>query len=360
MKKRVNNETNLRKNRINKNRVKKVKRSRLLIYFIIFQIIFGIATAPFIVFYGPFSTLKKMIVGQAMSTMSHQYIATLFLSEKQINDILYSGEGNGNQNDSGVIGSLEEDLQKIKVGNHDNTIELEKVDGKKFTGLMLVVHDPTRVKIGYSSKLGDVGEKTSQIAKNNDAIAAINGGGFQDKAKNSTATWTGTGALPTGIIISGGKLIYPKENVDYNQKYIGVTGITKEGRLVVGDHSINELMKYNVKEAICFGPTLIAGGTLMTRDSYGRPIDSQGANPRTAIGQRADGAILMLAIDGRQGLQMGATIGDVQRVMKEQGAVNAVNLDGGASTTLYYNGSVQNNPSDKFGERPIPTAIYVK
>lgn len=358
MKNRISNESDLRRNRNNKNGTRKIKRSKLLIYFIIFQIIFGIATAPLIVFYGPFSTLKKMIVGQAMSTMSHQYIATFFLSQKQINDILY---GNSNDNSTaGPIGSLAEDLNKIKIGNHDNTIELEKVDGKKFTGLMLVVHDPTRVKIGYSSKLGTVGEKTSQIAKNNNAIAAINGGGFQDKANNSTATWTGTGALPTGIIISGGKLIYPTDNIDYNVKRIGVAGITKAGQLIVGDHSINELLNKGVTEAICFGPTLIVNGTIQTRDSQGRPIDSQGANPRTAIGQRADGSILLLTIDGRQGLQMGATIGDVQKVMKDQGAVNAVNLDGGASTTLYYNGSVQNNPSDKFGERPIPTAIYVK
>ncbi|AGK96703.1 phosphodiester glycosidase family protein [Clostridium pasteurianum] len=351
MKNRVNNEVNLRRNG-----ARKVKKFKLLIYFIIFQLFFGIATAPWIVYYGPFSTLKKMIVGQAMSTMSHQYIATLFLSQKQINDILYS---NSNSN-AGPIGSLAQDLNKIKIGNHDNNIELEKIDGKKFTGLMLVVHDPTRVKIGYSSQLGTVGQTTSQIAKNNNAIAAINGGGFQDKANNSTATWTGTGALPTGIIISGGKLIYPTDNIDYNVKRIGVAGITSNGQLIVGDHSINELLKDGVTEAICFGPTLIVNGTIQTRDSQGRPIDSQGANPRTAIGQRADGSILLLAIDGRQGLQMGATIGDVQKVMKDQGAINAVNLDGGASTTLYYNGSVQNNPSDKFGERPIPTAIYVK
>lgn len=355
MKKKINDSRmNMRK--------KKVKRSRfkLLIYFIIFQLVFGIATAPWIVYYGPFSTLKKMIVGQAMSTMSHQYIATLFLSQKQIDNILYSNEDGNADVDNGPIGSLEEGLKKIKVGNHDSTIELEKVDGKKFTGLMLVVHDPTRVNIGYSSKLGDVGQKTSEIAKNNNAIGAINGGGFQDKGKNSTATWTGTGALPTGIIISDGKLIYPKEDINYSQKYIGVAGITKDGHLVVGDHSINDLINLGVKEAICFGPTLIVDGKIQTKDSNGRPIDTQGANPRTAIGQRADGAILLLTIDGRQGLQMGATIGDVQRTMKEQGAINAVNLDGGASTTLYYNGSVQNNPSDKYGERPIPTAVYVK
>ena len=68
----------------------------------------------------------------------------------------------------------------------------------------------------------------------------------------------------------------------------------------------------------------------------------------------------MLVIDGRQGLQAGATIKEVQDIMVQEGAYNAINLDGGASTTMYYNGQVLNNPSDKFGERPIPTIFYVK
>ncbi|MDD3224672.1 MAG: phosphodiester glycosidase family protein [Clostridium sp.] len=341
------------KKRMNRGRkgvgkVKTLKTWKLITYFVLFQVLFGIATAPILVYYGPFDNLKKNIVGEAMSTYSHQYLATMFLSTSQINSILHGG-------DVGVSADVKQDLSKINVGNHDSKIQIEKVQGRKFTGLMLIVHDPTRVKVGYSSKLGTVGEKTSEIAKENNAVAAINGGGFQDKGINSSATWTGTGAFPTGIIISKGKLIYPSpSNADTQQQMPGVVGITKDGKLVVGTYSIADLLDDNVTEALCFGPTLIENSEVKSG------IDTQGSEPRTAIGQRADGSILLLTIDGRQGLQAGASIGDVQKIMKDQGAINAVNLDGGASTTMYYNGKVANNPSDKFGERPIPTIIYVK
>lgn len=333
---------------------KKKKSRKLIIYFIIFEIVFLLASAPIIVFYGPFSNLKKQVVGTAMSTMSHQYIATTFLSQSQINEILYGTSETSNEQ--------AENLNQINLKKNDGTIELNKIEGNKFTGLMLIVHDPKRVKIGYSSKLGEKGEKTSQIAKANNAIAAINGGGFSDKGQNSTALWTGTGAFPTGFIISGGKLIYPKTNVDMNVQYPGVAGINNKGCLVVGKHSIKELLNSGVQEAICFGPTLIINNVAQKlSDINGKSIDSQGTDPRTAVGQRAsDGAIVLLTIDGRQGLQAGATIGDVIKAMQQVGVTNAVNLDGGASTTLYYNGSVQNSPSDKFGERSLPTIIYVK
>lgn len=342
------------RNMVSSKKKKKRKSAKTIIYFIIFEIIVTIATAPIIVYYGPFSNLKKQVVGTAMSTMSHQFLATLFLSQDQINKILYGTSDKSNEQS--------ENLNQININKSNNNIEFTRVDGNKFTGLMLIVHNPKRVKIGYSSKLGEKGEKTSQIAKANNAIAAINGGGFSDKGQNSTALWTGTGAFPTGFIISGGKLIYPKTNADINTVYPGVAGINSKGYLVVGKHSIKELLNSGVQEAICFGPTLIINNAAQKlSDVNGKGIDSQGTDPRTAIGQReSDGAIVMLTVDGRQGLQAGATIGDVIKIMQKMGVTNAVNLDGGASTTLYYNGSVQNSPSDKFGERTLPTIIYVK
>lgn len=346
-KKKFNNKSNIKK-------VNNKSRGRLLTYFIIFELLFTTATAPWILYYGPFNTLRKQIVGTAMSTTTHQFIATLFLSDKQIEEIRFG--------DTTAASNAEaENLKEINIANSNGKIDHKTVTGKKFTGQMLVVHNPKRVKIGYSSKLGVKGEKISTIAKENNAVAAINGGGFSDKGQNSTALWTGTGAFPTGIIISGGKLVYPKESVDNSKQYPGVAGITRNGYLIVGKHTIKELLNDGVTEALCFGPTLIINGEVQTlSDIDGRSIDSQGTDPRTAIGQKADGSIVLLTIDGRQGLQAGATIGDVQKLMLAQGVKNAVNLDGGASTTLYYNGKVINSPSDKFGERTVPTIVYVK
>ncbi|AAK80580.1 exopolysaccharide biosynthesis protein [Clostridium acetobutylicum] len=331
---------------------KKTSKIKLFIYFLMFQFLFGIGTAPWIVYYGPFNNLKKIIVGTAMSSFTHQYLATLFLSDAQIAKI--RGVGGGTSS-----GAQNQNLNDINTANHNEQIECKKIQGNKFSGLMLVIHDPTKVKIGYTSKLGVEGETTSEIAKHNNALAAVNGGGFQENSSGSKVVWTGTGALPTGIIISDGKVVYPK-NPDQLSIQKGTAAITKSGVLVVGDHSIRELLNENVVEAINFGPTLIVNGVDQTRDSFGNSIDSQGAQPRTAIGQRKDGAILLLTVDGRQGLQMGATIKDIQKIMEQENAYNAVNLDGGASTTMYYNGHVINNPCDKFGERTVATTIIVK
>ncbi|MCR3759494.1 phosphodiester glycosidase family protein [Clostridium felsineum] len=339
----------------NRRKVKRKKNSKvkLFIYFLMFEILFSVGTAPWIVYYGPFDNLKKIIVGTAMSSFTHQYLATLFLSDAQIAKIRGAGTtpaSGGNQN---------QNLNDINTSNHNGKIDTATINGNKFSGRVLIIHDPTKVKIGYTSKLGVEGETTSQIAKHNNAIAAVNGGGFQENSSGSKVVWTGTGALPTGIIISDGKVVYPK-NPDMIATQKGTAAITKNGVLVVGDHSIRELLNDNVVEAINFGPTLIVNGVPETRDSFGNSIDSQGAQPRTAIGQRKDGTIILLTIDGRQGLQMGATIKDIQTIMLKEQAYNAVNLDGGASTTMYYNGHVINNPCDKFGERTVATAIIVK
>lgn len=113
----------------------------------------------------------------------------------------------------------------------------------------------------------------------------------------------------------------------------------------------------DVVEGISFGPALIVNGEKMiTRGDGG-----WGVGPRTAIGQRKDGTVLFLVIDGRQpGYSVGATLRDIQNIMYEEGAVIAANLDGGSSSTLYYNGKVINKPADLLGERMIPTAFVVK
>ena len=354
----MNSNNRNRRNVKNKKTVKKrkVKHSKLklFIYFILVEIIVTVASAPWIIYYGPFNTLKKMIVGEAMSTMSHQYLATFFLSQDSINQILYGGKAVQSN-------ATAQNLNDVSVGSTNSKIELSKITGTKYNGLMLIVHDPKRVKVGYSNELGSRGQKPSQIAKEYNAIGAINGGGFSDKGQNSTAIWTGTGAFPTGVIISNGKLVYPTGNIDKNQLLPGVAAITSDGHLIVGKHTLGDLLKDNVQEALCFGPTLIIDGIPQTvSDVDGKPIDSQGVDPRTVIGQRKDGSIVLLTIDGRQGLEAGATIGDLQKILLKAGVVNAVNLDGGASTVLYYKGKVQNSPSDKFGERPVPDIFYVK
>ncbi|OAA83630.1 phosphodiester glycosidase family protein [Clostridium ljungdahlii] len=332
------------RNRRRKNIKRKKKFSlRLFFLFIIYELIVVVVTSPLLVFYGPFKNVKNQIVSTAMATFTHQYIATLFLSKDEINKILQEGK-------SGQTTSQEaEDLNDVNI-NHvgDKDIKRYDIPSTRFDGYILEIKDPKRIRIGYTSKLREVGERTSEIAQRNGAVAAINGGGFTDKSGGKY--WVGTGGYPEGIIISGGKVIY--SDVKSNEK-INVTAFTPTGRLIVGDHTLKELLADGVTEAISFRNSLIINGKTVS-------VENEGLNPRTAIGQKADGTIVMLAIDGRKGLKMGASLKEVQNILLQQGVINASNLDGGSSTTMYFNGEVINNPCDWNGERTVATAIYVK
>lgn len=325
---------------------KKKKRKisfKIIICFIFFELIFTGITGPLVVFYGPFKNVKKTIVGAAMTTLSHQYIAKIFLSDEEIEKIL--GEN--------TIQTVKQDKNSVlKFENkHDNTVERYDISSSKFKGYLLIIHDPTRVKVGYSNKLGIQGELTSSIARRNKAVAAINAGGFTDESAGTK--WTGTGGNVQGIVMNKGEI---EHNSDKNGNYNGeVAAITKDGALVVGKHSLEELKKLNVQEAVTFRPPLVVNGKGTVSGDGG-----WGIAPRTAIGQRKDGAMLFLAIDGRTIQSPGATIKDVQNIMLQYDAYTATNLDGGSSTTMYYEGEVINNPTNSLGERAVPTVFYVE
>ncbi|WP_195979796.1 phosphodiester glycosidase family protein [Clostridium butyricum] len=327
-----------------KRKNKKVS-GKTLIMFLLFEFIFTACTFPFLLLYGPFNNAKSTYVGAAMTSMTHQYLATWFLSEEKINKILGN---NSTEATDETTNASEINIPKVK----DDTIEFyELADNPKFTGYYLVVKDPTRVKVGHTTKLNEEGQTTSQIAENYNAVAAINGGAFVDQS--STSQWTGNGGIPSGIVMSGGKVIH---NDLKNGEKKDLLGIDKNGVMIVGKYSLEELEEKNIQEAISFNPTLVVNGKMTPMSGDG----GWGIAPRTAIGQRQDGAIILLVIDGRGVGSLGATLKETQEIMYQLGAVNAMNLDGGKSTTLYYNGEVRNTPSNSMGERAIPTAIIVK
>lgn len=333
---------------------KKKRRSKrkwkTLALFIAFEIIFTAITAPFILLYGPFQNAKRTYVGAAMTSLSHQWMATTFLSDEKINKILNS---NIDETDTNENVNHKTTNTNVKLPTkHDNSIELYSFENFKYNGYYIVIKDPTRVEIGVSKYLGKEGQTTSEIAKEYNAVAAINGGAFTDKS--STAQWTGNGGLPAGIIISEGKLIY--KDVADNEK-IELVGITKEGKMIAGMYSYDDLKALDVKEAVSFGPVLVKDGELTPMKGDG----GWGVAPRTAIGQRADGAIVMLVVDGRSLTSGGATLKELQEILLNTcNVVTAINLDGGKSTTMYLNGKVINNPASNVGERSIPSAVIVK
>lgn len=326
-----------------------MKRWKKIPLFILFQLVFTTITFPLYAFYGPFKKVRNVVVASAMATGNHQYVAKMFFSDEEINGMM-AEDGKSLNDDSNVNDS---NKQKVEIKNTDNDIERKEINTSKFDGQALIIHNPKKVKVGYSSKLGDVGEPTSAMAKRYKAIAAINGGGYSDVSPNGKTG--GTGGVPLGIVISDGKVVYPLEKSKYKNEESCVFAIDDKGYMHIGPASIDELVKNNTKEALSFYPTLVVDGKPHVSDN-----SMGGIHPRTAIGQKADGSIILLAIDGRQGLKLGASLKDVQNVMLKLGAVNAMCLDGGGSTTMYYDNEVVNRPSCVTGERAVPAIVYVE
>ncbi len=294
-----------------------------------------IITGPLVVIYGPFTNIKRSVVGAIMTSRHPQWI-TWLLSEQEVKGII------GEYNPTHI---RQQALKFTK--REDESLKLVNITGGRFKGYLLEIPDPSRVKTATARDIQEIGDTVSTIALNNNAIAAINAGGFYDPEG------TGTGRLPYGVIIRDGKLLVGADIKDS----IDVVGMTKSGMLVAGNHTIEEMRKLNIAEGVTFGPPLILNGKKLITQGDG----GWGIAPRTAIGQRKDGSILFLVIDGRQpGYSIGATLLDVQNILFEQGAFTAVNLDGGSSTTLFYNGKVVNKPADMLGERMVPTAFIVK
>ena len=131
----------------------------------------------------------------------------------------------------------------------------------------------------------------------------------------------------------------------------------KRGILHVGTMSAQQALDRDLRWACPFTPTLIVNG----EPEHSWQVTDGSVNPRTAIGQRADGAVLMLVIDGRQMHSVGCSFGDVRDVMIDFGAVNACNLDGGSSTVMYYKGEYINSPSSASGtSRTLPNGFLFK
>jgi exopolysaccharide biosynthesis protein len=315
----------------------KIKRNTRLIQiilFLVFNIIFTILLAPFIIFWGPFEYLKQVAVG-SIELSRHPQVLHLFLSETQISEIMHANDNNLNL---GIT------LTKEKAINSEG-ITIEDIKGRNFKGKVMIIKDPKRVNVAVTKELGITGQRVSDLVSDAGAIAGINAGGFYDP------NGKGNGAYPDGITVHNGEIIH--NNVGDSK--VTIAGIDKNGKLVLGDFNETQIKEKNIMEAVTFEPVLIRDGKPLVYGDGGK-----GIAPRTGIGQTADGSIIFVVIDGRQPTwSIGATISELMNVFIDYHAVNAINLDGGSSTELVYNGKVMNRLWNIFGERYIPTAFVV-
>jgi exopolysaccharide biosynthesis protein len=296
------------------------------------------------IYYGPFKNTRDMIVTTAMSTLSHQYIAKTFLSEETINNIMEKNKVDDKDkysNDSAIAVSSN---NSKNVPIYSDKIEIKDVSNGKYKGYMLIVSDPRRISIATSDKLGRYGMKLPDIVKTYNAIGGINAGGFADEKG------VGTGGTPTGFLIQDNKVLYGSPG-----KKEGLIGFNEDSVLVLGQYTLEEAKKKKIRDAVTFGPLLVVNGEATIKIGNG----GLGLQPRTAIGQRQDGAVLLLVIDGRQLSSVGATLKEVQDIMLQYGAYNAANLDGGSSTTMIYNDKIINHPCSAAGPRYLPSAFII-
>lgn len=330
-----------------KKKKKKMRNSKVLLRGIRDMLLFLVITTPIVFFLGPYDNTRKTLISTILATR-HAYLINDIIPQTMLDKMLGIDESDSST-------EAFQDMKKIdvkyKVGNE---ITEYHIPNKKYDAYVLEIKNPLKVKVAMTKFLGKMGQKTSEMADEHDAVAAINGGSFVDKSSDGTQ-YAGTGAEPGGFVISGGKVVYPTENVNENDVE-NVIAFTKGGELIVGDHTVAELKKLNVQEAMCFRkPNIIINGVRQVKNTA-----EEGLNPRTAVGQKADGTIIFLVIDGRKITTPGASLYDVQEIMMERGAVNAGALDGGYSSTMYYKGNVINSPNAWDGERSVATAFYVE
>lgn len=287
-----------------------------------------------------FQEYKELWVQTAMTTMNHQYLATWFLSEDEINEIMQSLEVENNENSEINVVDTEQDEEEEEK---ENEINVEKITGSGYVGYVMTISDCSKVRF-VDGRKSNRGSQLSEIVEENDAIAGINAGGFSDPDGN------GAGNVLNAPVIMNQKLLYGTKNTRMT-----LIGLSKSGELILGKYTYQEAIDNGIESAVDFGPYLIVNGNNQIKKS-----NAGGLHPRAAIGQKKDGTIIFVVIDGRQpGYSLGTTLLELQNIFEKYGAYNAANLDGGSSATMYYNGEVVNKTSTPMGQRYLPNAIIV-
>ena len=333
----------------------KLKKMKLWKKVIIILCILGIIGLSFggVLLYGPYNGFRDWWITTAMTTMSHQYLATWIYSDDTIKEVLDRNKVEETDEITNIdlieipsVQEEEKEPEEIVYANEYERAVLEKdpnnddykiieIEGDGYSGYLAVIYDASRIQTVTSKYVGTSGQYLTTMAKDNDALIAINGGGFDDP------NFSSNGSTPLGITYSKGKLI-----TSYNHTGTGgLIGFTEDNKLVVGKMTVKQAEAMRVRDAVTFGPFLIVNGIPSSIVGNG----GWGQAPRTAIGQRRDGIVLFLVIDGRTLTRPGATIKDLIEIMQNYGAYNASNLDGGTSSVMVVDGEIINDPVDSSG-----------
>lgn len=347
------------------------RRTGIIVLTLLVSLVIALYCIMLVLAKGPSPTARDLFVRSVMETSAAKFLARMYFSEDEINEILNTGGDEGIQSDPGLIQIPEKnDGKRPPFGTfetagpggeetggtttppdptEDDTVEVIDIKGPTYDGKMILVHDPARVKVGLLPAYGDgySGKALREFIADTGALGGINAGGFYDPNGG------GSGAIPDGIVIRDGKIVWGYAGSTYRC----VIGFDKNHVMHVGNMTGQAALDAGIVDGLSFstGPVLIVNGV---PESTKRKLGG-GLNPRTAIGQCADGTVLLLVVNGRQANSIGATYDDLCAIMAEYGAVNAANLDGGSSSLMIYKGETLTTSSYLFGERKLPDAFLI-
>jgi len=328
---------------------------RVLLCFITFILLLvaGLYSICAVVFKGPSPAARDKLVTSTLEMSAAKWVPRLFFSKEEIAEIKKANaviESDEITNPGLIVIPPTNDPNSSdndEWADYPDGIRIENVKGDTFRGYVMIVRDPSKVYLATSSdfKSNQPGLRIYEVLKREGAIAGINAGGFPDAGGN------GDGSVPIGLTISKGELLWGNTGTYYT----GVIGFTNDNILMVGNMTGQQALNAGMRDCVCFGPILVVNGEAAQLTGSGGSL-----NPRTAIGQRADGAVILLCVDGRMPGSLGASYADLINVMIEYRAVNAANLDGGSSTHMYYKDNPINVSSSLYGPRKMPTFFMVK
>ena len=296
---------------------------------------------------GPSPTVTGMFTRSVRETSAIRWISNIFLSDEELEN--YKSVSTENTVTEAVNTSLIHIAEGTASLPPSESVQLVDIAEGTCKGKLLIVSDPKQVILGTSDEfVRQPGLLLTDMVAKYDGIAGINAGGFNDE------NGSGNGGIPQGLVITNGEIIWGDATTPYH-----MVGLDSDGILHVGAMSGNTAVEQGVQWAVSFithdglASSLIINGEVQQQNLGG------GVNPRTALGQRADGALLLLVLDGRSINTLGATMEDVVNIMLEYGAVNAGNLDGGSSSVMVYDGEIINHCASVTGPRRIPTGFIV-
>lgn len=348
--------TTKKSNKSNKNKRSKLTAGKVIgrIFIVIgttlLAVLIFVLLVVFVLLKGPSSQAAKLFTLSAYETSAIKWVPKIFLTDKEYEAIIHPEKKTDNFKElptapqSLLANSNDDSLTSIAIDESLEPIEIIDIVGSTFKGKLMIIHDPTKVQFVTLDSFGGSGLTLSKFIEKYDAIGGTNAGGFEDEGGK------GKGGIPDGLVIKDGKIVYGSSSGLYR----GVAGFDKDGKLIVGNMTGEQALNQGI-----INGTNFANGPVLIKDGVRQNDLTSGVNPRTCIGQTYDGSVLLLVAEGRLAESLGATFDDLCDVLEEYGAINAVNMDGGSSSGMYYEGERITKSCSLIGDRPIPTAIVV-